>query len=266
MIEYCMKFLELLNQTGLIAAHRGARSIAPENTFIALKKSLGRCDFIEIDVQLSREGIAVVMHDDTLERTTDVTEIDTFKSRKPYRVCDFTLDELRTLDYGSWFYKDKKHKEPLLTLRDALEFIKENNIFLNIEIKDMCGIVSDDVAVKAVVKEIKESDANELVLISSFRHEYLKIVKEKLQNVPTAALVEGKHPPKLLEYLRELKVNSYNLNNELVDKQTVEMLREAGFFVGVYTVNDVKRAKELFSMGVNCIFSDSLEKKEVGVL
>lgn len=261
-----MKFLELLNQTNLIVAHRGARSIAPENTLIALKKSLGRCDFIEIDVQLSRDGAVIVMHDETLDRTTNVTEIERFKSRKPYRVCDFTLDELRELDYGSWFYIDKNHKEPLFTLRDALEFIKENNIFLNIEIKDMYGIVSDDVAVEAVVKEIKESDANELVLISSFRHEYLKIVKDKLPDVPTAALVEGKHPDKLIQYLRELEVNGYNLNSELVDKQTIKMLREAGFFVGVYTVNDLKRAKELFGMGVNCVFSDSLEKNVVGVL
>lgn len=261
-----MKFLELLNHTNLIAAHRGARSIAPENTLIALKRSLGRCDFIEIDVQLSRDGAVIVMHDDTLERTTNVTEIERFKSRKPYRVCDFTLDELCTLDYGSWFYKDEKHKEPLLTLRGALEFIKENNIFLNIEIKDMHGIVSDDAAVDAVVKEIKVSGANELVLISSFRHEYLKIAKDKLPDVPTAALVEGKHPINLLEYLRELGVSGYNLNKELVDKKTVKMLREADFFVGVYTVNDLERAKELFEMGVNCIFSDSLEKKEVGVL
>lgn len=261
-----MKFLELLNQTGLIAAHRGARSIAPENTLIALKKSLGRCDFIEIDVQLSRDGAVIVMHDETLERTTNVTEIERFKSRKPYKVCDFSLDELRELDYGSWFYRDKKHKEPLLTLRDALEFVKKNRVLINIEIKDMYGIVSDDVAVEAVVKEIKESDANELVLISSFRHEYLKIIKDKLPNVLTAVLVEGKHPPKLPEYLRELGASGYNLNSELVDKKSVKMLREAGFFVGVYTVNDLKRAKELFSMGVNCIFSDSLEKKEVGVL
>ncbi|MFA5453955.1 MAG: glycerophosphodiester phosphodiesterase family protein [Sulfurimonas sp.] len=261
-----MKFLELLKQTNLIAAHRGARSIAPENTLIALKRSLGKCDFIEIDVQLSKDSAVIVMHDDTLERTTNVTEIERFVSRKPYRVCDFTLDELRELDYGSWFYNDKKHKEPLLTLRGALEFIKENNIFLNIEIKDMSGTLSDDVAVEAVVKEIKVSGVNELVLISSFRHEYLKIVKEKLPNVPTAALVEGKHPIYLLEYLRELGVNGYNLNKELVDKESVEMLREAGFFVGVYTVNDLERAKELFGMGVNCIFSDNLEKKEVGVL
>lgn len=58
-----MKFLELLNHTSLVAAHRGARLVAPENTLTALKESIGRCDFIEIDVQLSRDAVGVVMHD-----------------------------------------------------------------------------------------------------------------------------------------------------------------------------------------------------------
>lgn len=258
-----MKFLELLNKANLIAAHRGARSIAPENTLLALGKSIGKCDFIEIDVQLSKDGRLIVMHDETLERTTNVSQIASFLSRKPYNVSDFTLDELRGLDYGSWFYKDKKRQEPLLTLNGALKFIKENNMLLNIEIKDMSSKFGDKEVVGAVTREIKESGTMDSVLISSFRHEYLKIIKGKLPDVPTAALVEGKHPPKLLEYLRELKVDGYSLNNELVDKQSVEMLREAGYFVGVYTVNDAKRAKELFGMSVNCIFSDSLEKKEV---
>lgn len=261
-----MKFLELLNQTGLIAAHRGARSIAPENTLSALEMSLGRCDFVEIDVRLSKDSAAIVMHNDALDKTTDVAEIEKFRSGKSHRVCDFTLSELSELDYGSKFYKDKKHKEPLLTLRGALEFVKKNNMPINIEIKDMSTVFGDEEAVEAVVKEIKESGASELVLISSFRHEYLKIAKDKLPDVPTAALVEYRHPLKLLEYLRELKVSGYNLNDKLVDKETVRMLKEAGFFVGVYTVNDLKRAKELFDMGVNCIFSDRLDKKEVGVL
>ncbi|MDD2652298.1 MAG: glycerophosphodiester phosphodiesterase family protein [Sulfurimonas sp.] len=261
-----MKFLELLSHVGLIAAHRGARSIAPENTLAALKKSVGRCDFIEIDVQLSRDGEAIVMHDDTLQRTTDVAQIASFASRKPYYVSDFTLSELKKLDYGSWFYKDKKHSEPLLTLKDALLFIKENSILLNIEIKDMNKKFNNADVVGVVVDAIRKSGVMDSVLISSFRHEYLKIIKAELSDVPTAALVEGKHPPRLLEYLRELKVEGYSLNNELVDRESVETLREAGFFVGVYTVNNSKRVKELFDMGVNCVFSDSLEKKEAGIL
>ena len=255
-----MKFLELLNRIGLIAAHRGARSIAPENTLTALKKSVGKCDFIEIDVQLSRDGAAVVMHDDTLERTTNVSEMDLFKKRSPYRVSDFTLDELRMLDYGSWFYKDKNHKEPLLTLGLALEFIREKGLFMNVEIKDMHGTFSDERVVESVVKEIVSADVDERILLSSFRHEYLRMFKEKLPNVPTAVLVEDKHPQNLIKYLRDLRADAYHVNDKSVDEKTVKKLREEGYFVGVYTVNDANRAKELFNMGVNAIFSDSLKK------
>ena len=129
-----MNFGELFNRTGLIAAHRGARSIAPENTLRALSASVAECDFIEIDVQLSSDGVVIVMHDDTLERTTNVCEMENYKNREPYNVSDFTLKELLSLDYGGWF--DGKF-EPLLTLTQALRFVKENMMFLNIEIKDM---------------------------------------------------------------------------------------------------------------------------------
>lgn len=248
-----MNFLKLFNNTGLIAAHRGARSIAPENTLSALKKCAGHCDFMEIDVQLSSDGVAVIMHDDTLERTTNVQEIEAFKSRKPYLLSDFTFEELSTLDYGSWFNKEY---EPLLTLHDALKFIKDNNLYMNVEIKDMHGVFDDKQAVSTVLKEIEKLQVQELVIISSFRHEYLPLCKQMMPNIPTAALVEDEEPKDLIEHLKRLHVDSYNLDDVLVDEQTVQMVREAGFFVNVYTVNDSVRAKELFDMGVNGVFTD----------
>ncbi|HUH43275.1 MAG TPA: glycerophosphodiester phosphodiesterase family protein [Sulfurimonas sp.] len=257
-----MNFLELLSKPALIAAHRGANSLSPENTLSALKKSIGRADFIEIDTQLSRDGVAIIMHDDTLLRTTNVSKIEAFDSKKPYRVKDFTFDELKGLDYGSWFYKNNAKTEPLLTLHDALMFIKENNLFLNLEIKDMSGAFDDEEVVDTVIKEINDTQCSDRILISSFRHEYLKMIKTKL-HIPTAALVEDSHPKELLSYLRELGVDGYCLNDELVDEKSVEMLKEAGFFVGVYTVNSTARSRELFEMGVNFIFSDSLYKDKV---
>jgi glycerophosphoryl diester phosphodiesterase len=256
-----MKFLELMKKKGLVAAHRGARSIAPENTLSALKKSIGKWDFVEIDVQLSRDGAVIVMHDDTLQRTTNVAEIDSFRDKKPYRVCDFSINELSMLDYGIWFYANAEHKEQLLTLKRALEFIKENNMFINVEIKDMSNSFEDKIVVSAVAKEIEEVGVQERVLLSSFKHEYLIMVKEKLPNVLSAALVEGRDPDNLLEYLKSLKVDAYHFDNALADKTKIKMLRETGFFVGVYTVNNPQRAKELFEMGVNYIFSDCLNKK-----
>lgn len=256
-----MKFLKLLNKVGLVGAHRGARCIAPENTLLSLQKSIGKCDFVEIDVQLSKDGAVIVMHDDTLQRTTNVAEIDSFRDKKPYRVCDFSIDELSMLDYGSWFYANAEYKEPLLTLKGALEFIKENGMLINVEIKDMSNFFEDKIVVDAVIKEIEDAGVQERVLLSSFRHEYLKETKKILSSVTTAALFESNVRDNLLEYLEYLQVEACHLDNKSVDEKRVKMLREAGYAVGVYTVNNAKRAKELFVMGVNYIFSDSLDKK-----
>ena len=142
-----------------------------------------------------------------------------------------------------------------------MKFIKENQLYINVEIKDIHKSFSDDKVVSAVLKEIKDLHVQSQVLLSSFKHEYLPLCKQGLDNVPTAALVENQHPKNLIEYLTNLHVEVYNLNDELVDKQTVVKLRKAGFFVNVYTVNDFVRAQELFDMGVNGVFSDSLKKE-----
>ena len=249
-----MNFLELFNKSALIGAHRGARSTHPENTLSALKASIGHCDFIEIDVQLSSDEVAVIMHDDTLERTTNVSKIHAFELRKPYLVSDFSYEELLTLDYGSWFSR----YEPLLTLSDALKFIKENEVYLNIEIKDIHKYFSDEKIVSSVFKEIENFDVETQVLISSFRHEYLLLCKEMNSNIPTAVLVAYKHPSKLLEYLKEIRVDAYHPNKELVDETTVKELKEAGFFVNAYTVDTPDEMQELFDKGVNGVFSNFL--------
>ncbi len=88
----------------------------------------GKCDFIEIDVQLTKDLVPVIIHDDTLGRTSDISNIEQFEDRSPWRVSDFTEEELQSLDFGSWFNHDY---EPILTLEKALLFAKEQHIFLN---------------------------------------------------------------------------------------------------------------------------------------
>lgn len=249
-----MNFLDLFKKPNLIAAHRGARSLAPENTLKALSMSRGRSDFIEIDVQLSKDKVVIVMHDETLRRTTNVSELLEFKNRSPYKVCDFSFEELLKLDYGEG--------EPLLTLEIALTFIKENGLYLNVELKDISGDFEDDFFVSLVLEQIERHELQNYILLSSFRHEYLRLAKQKMPNIPTAALVENEHPKNLLKYLKDLHVEVYNLNKELVDATMVQALRGAGFYVGVYTVNTKKRKNELFKMGVNAIFTDKLYLEE----
>ncbi len=233
-----MNFINLLHKGNLIGAHRGARNIAPENTLSAMKASIGICDFIELDVCLSRDKVPIIIHDDTLNRTTNAKG----------KVCDFTVDELSEFNYG--------RGEKLLTLYHALEFAKENNLYLNIEIKDVSKYFRDDVVVLSILQEIIDMGMQDRILISSFRHLYLIECKNVMRNLATAALVDGKHPQKLIEYLRYIKVDAYHISDDLVDEKIVKVLREKHFFVNVYTVNDKARIDELFSMGINGVFSD----------
>lgn len=254
-----MSFLALFKREGLIGAHRGSRSICPENTLCALKASVGHCDFIEVDVQLSSDKVAVIMHDETLERTTNVKDKEAYKTRVPYKLSDFSYEELASLDYGSWFYANEIRPEPLLTLKIVLRFIKENQLYLNIEIKDLHDSFMDKDVVSIILGEIKASKTQEFVLISSFRHEYLQLFKKIEPTIPTAALVDSEHPKNLVKYLKLLKVDAYHFNDKLVDKKTVDILRDAGFYVNIYTVNNPARRQQLFDMGVNGIFTDYLE-------
>ena len=243
-----MNFIKLFEKKSLIAAHRGANSIAPENTLLAMKKSVGHCDFIEIDVQLSSDGVAVIIHDKTLDRTTNVRELAAYKSRSPYNVHDFTFDELNTLDFGEG--------EKLLTLNRALEFIKENSLYLNIEIKDIKNSSTDEKIVRTVLEDIKNAEVENQVLISSFRAEYLTLISSLSSGIATAFLAYGSNHENIVEYLKSLGVDAYHIDKKLVDRSLISRLSAEGFFVGVYVVNDKKEQKKLFDMGVNAVFSD----------
>ena len=106
-------------------AHRGASYIAPENTLIAFKKAIALgADGIELDVHLSADGIPVVMHDETLDRTTNGKGL-----IKYYNVCD-----LESLDAGGWF-SDDYAGEAVPTLEQVLKLISDTDMVLNVEMK-----------------------------------------------------------------------------------------------------------------------------------
>lgn len=271
-----MRFRDLFKRTGLIAAHRGNRSQRPENTLSALQASIGKCDFIEIDVQLSSDGIPIVIHDETLERTTDVADMDRFRARYPWRVETFTFDELKSLDYGSWFYKKDPfgqikaesrelsvmRRESLLTLEQALIFAKEQQMALNIEIKEIHDHFPDREVIAIIIDLIQKLHAEPFVLLSSFRHAYLPLCKALAPEIPTAALQEGSHPKALIDHLKSLSVDAYHPDAKILDRAMTIRLRQAGYFVSVFTVNDGRRQQELFEWGINAVFTDFPYKQE----
>jgi len=243
------------NRQNLIIAHRGYSAKYPENTLIAFKKAIGKCDFFELDVAFSKDGIAIIMHDDTLERTTNAKELKGFQ--EPFYVYDYTLEELKKLDASSWF-DTSLPRQSIPTLKEVLAFAKEQQIPLNIEIKDLSKTKFNKIGTKKVLDLVEEFNMQEMVLISSFNHEHIKEAKEINSNIVTAAIVEYKHPNNLVEYLKDLDVSSYHINKNIFSPQIAKELQNKGIFTAVYTVNDKALKEELFKQGARAIFTDEL--------
>ncbi len=143
----------------IICGHRGASGYAPENTLASfrLAREMG-ASWIEFDVQLSRDGVPIILHDDTLERTTNLGQ--------PLRPTTLTLAELKKLDAGSWFGSDFAG-ESLPTLDEVLtEF--GSQLGLNIEIKSRPGFEADNGLERQIADLVRRHNLAESVLISSF--------------------------------------------------------------------------------------------------
>lgn len=254
-----------------IIAHRGARSLAPENTVAAAVKALEANSFgWELDVAMSSDGVLVLLHDDTLERTSNVLQV--FPDRETWSVYDFTLDELKQLDLGSWFVDTdpfEQIKQGIIseteaasyrglqidTLEEALSYTKENNWWVNIEIKDASGTHAHEVIVSKVVSLVGELGMEQQVLISSFNHDYLKQVKS-LNPVLALGVLVSKRVSDPIALMQEIGAQAYHPGLKAVDRMQVRSLREAGFDVNVWTVNEVDDAQALIDLGVTGIITD----------
>jgi len=264
-------FFDHLPQQGLICAHRGARSIAPENTILAMNKARqSGAPCWETDIQMSKDGELVIFHDETLERTTDIVTNVAFRDCKDYRVNQFTVRELRKLDAGSWFLADdpfasvasgevrteenaaiRGQRIPLL--REILDFTKKHSFPVNLEIKSL-ETEPGDVSVVDKVKElIVETETMDLVLLSTVRHEYLTRARELSQELSLAVLAAGQHPADLLQYLKSFPVEAYHPDICIYDRELIAQVQEAGFRVNCWTVNNKKRAQQLLKMGAGVI-------------
>jgi glycerophosphoryl diester phosphodiesterase len=252
-------------------AHRGARSLAPENTLAAARKAyeIG-ADMWELDVAVTADGELVVLHDDTLERTSNAQQV--FPDRKPWAVYTFTLAELRQLDFGSWFNEKDPFKqiaagavtkemqqsyagEPIPTLREALVFTRDNHWRVNVEIKDASGTPGDQDVVEKVVALINDLGMVDRVIISSFNHSYLSRVKAANLALTTAALVEAK-PADPVGLVRGLGALGYNPSLKNIRAQDIPALRQAGVDVYVWTVNEAGDMRALTANGATGIITD----------
>ncbi len=263
-------FFDNLPENGLICAHRGARSIAPENTLLALKKAKecgAHC--WETDVRMSKDGELILFHDKTLKRTTDVRTHHAFRNRQTWYTDQYTARELRELDAGSWFLTDDpfgtvaggevgpeeqeticSQKIPLL--REILEFTKTHRFPVNLEIKALKTPTGDVTIVDRVMDMLQETETMDLVLLSSFRHEYLHRARTLSPEI-AIGLMTKKHPPDLTQYLSSLSVTAYHPEQAICNAALIRNLRQAGIRVNIWTINDMERAQEMHAAGAGVI-------------
>lgn len=241
----------------LVIAHRGGSVMAPENTLPAFEQGVASgADMVELDYHHSRDGALVVLHDYTLDRTTDATNR---WGGRGLKVSDRTLAELRQLDAGRWF----KHPQTgvgVPTLDEALDVIQRGSVTL-IERK------AGDAA--ACVKLLKDRQLVNQVVVQAFDWDYLRDYhrlepRQVLGALGPLATRDGKKladAEKALnpEWLDEIKGIGARVAvwNKQVDAAAVKAAHERGLKVWVYTINDLAAAQHFFAIGVDGIISDN---------
>jgi glycerophosphoryl diester phosphodiesterase len=252
-------------------AHRGASSLAPENTLSAARKGFEvGADMWELDVQLTADGELIVIHDSTLKRTSNVADV--FPHRRPWQVHEFTLDEIRKLDFGSWFMEqdpfgqiaagvvtEEELKsyvgEPAPTLEQALLFTGKHNWLVNLEIKDLSNKPGNNLIVDRVIALVEKLNMVDMVLVSSFNHKYLAQIAASYPHVVTGVLDTKTHA-RPASLLRRLGARTYHPRKIFIPLTDIAGLKGQGFRVYIRTINDRKTMERLVKAGVSGMFTD----------
>lgn len=228
----------------MIIGHRGSSGEAPENTLASIELAIEQgCQGIETDLQLTKDGEIVVFHDWSVERTTNGQG----------EIKDLTLEELSTLDLGSWFSQEFKN-EKILTLESLLNIIPEN-LLLNLEVKsrsfDNRGIEEE------VVKILEKNNRLKNIVVSSFNHKSLKRIQKLNSELKLGILYEAYfiNPVESLKS-SELNIHSIHPAHYYVDKDFIEEAEKNNLKVYSWTVNDIESANRLKDLGVTGIITN----------
>jgi glycerophosphoryl diester phosphodiesterase len=228
-----------------VFAHRGASAHAPENTLAAFELALAQgADGIELDAKLSADGHVVVIHDATVDRTTD----------RQGRVKDMSLTELRSLDAGG-FFAEQYRGEKVPTLEEVFEVLGKR-MFLNVELTNYN--TPGDYLVESVCMLVKKCGLQKQVLFSSFFTSNLSKARGLLPEVPLGLLAFN---GLLGAWARSFgfafgRYQALHPNLKDVTPQQVQRVHRLKRRVHVWTVNTAEDMRRLFNWDVDAIFTD----------
>ena len=227
-----------------IYAHRGYSGRYPENTMLAFRKAAETgCEGIELDVQLTKDGQLVVIHDERIDRTTDGHGF----------VKDYSLEELRKFNAAA-VWNGKYGFEPIPSFEEYCQWAKEQDLLTNIELKT--GVYYYEEIEKKVVEMVKKYNLEDKVLFSSFNHSSLTELRKLMPERKCGALVEHVGLGNAGYYCSKFDFQCYHPGWEGLTEEEVKGCRDRGIEVNVWTVNDMGVLERLLDWNCDGIITN----------
>lgn len=235
----------LIPELPKVIGHRGACGYAPENTLASVRKAyeLGT-KWIEFDVMLTGNSEAIIIHDTTLQRTTNGKG----------KVADTSCADISHLDAGSWF-SSKFAGEKIPTFVEILNYANELDLGINVEIKPTPGYETE--TAETVIKILRKHWPKTAIppLVSSFSTRCLEVARSLDANLALGYIIHS-WPKQWLEIVQRLNCVSLHVDQRYLTPQKITEVKQQGLLLLAYTINEAELAKRLFELGINAVFSN----------
>ena len=227
-----------------VYAHRGYSGKYPENTMLAFKKAAETgCDGIELDVQLTSDGQVVIIHDEKIDRTTDGTG----------NVKDYTLEELKKFNAAaSW--NGKYGFEPIPTLEEYFQWVKDTDLVTNIEIKS--GVYYYEELEEKTLALVRKYGLEKKIIFSSFLHSSITLLRKLAPEIPCGALVEYENLGNPGYYCEKFDFQYYHPGMKALTEEMVQSCKEHNIPLNVWTINDMGALEQLYEWGCEGVMSN----------
>ena len=235
-----------------LSAHRGGAALAPENTLASFRNGLlFNPDFLEMDVHLTKDGIPVVIHDGTIDRTTNGSG----------RVVNYTLAELQGFNAAAKFSGGDFGPQVIPSFAQVLDLIRDTGVRVEVEIKPTADVLRYNGIEQKVLDELAARGMLDRARIMAFEFDVLLRAKEIQPRVQSIALLSlaflgnttAYQPVPALDYIETMGVDGIGVNKDLVTPALVDEAHRRGMRVGLWTVDSEEEIKKFIGMGVDSI-------------